>query len=386
MKRFYSLAGVLSISEEEKELIRKQAQDGDPAACYKLGEIYLQLHECDDYASSAHELFLKASKGGIADADAAIGLMMFRGEIEPYDPIAAAKLIEKAINNRSAAGVSFQLRNLLYGRYGYKQNINLVKDTLDVLLSKGDDPYWCAFMGDVLMCEGKVEESQQWYEKAVAGGENSAYGDLALARGMNDEGNFRDYEAYYDTLMEGNDAKDPMCMYYFILDKIESYYDIDPEDTQARDEYRQMIIHALELNIEWHHPMSMELLGDIYREGKIDIPVDTVKAWEYYVKGSEFMLATCFEKMYDMLQANEIQLGQMSNEDAMDLCMINGARLHDARLLVATVEAYKHGRLTRFAREIEMFHIPAYDDIPDDEPLDDDDEGPDDDGRFDPWA
>jgi TPR repeat protein len=186
--------------------------------------------------------------------------------------------------------------------------------------------------------------------------------------------------------MEGNDAMDPMCMYYFLLDKIESYYDIDPEDTQARDEYRQMIIHALELNIEWCHPMSMELLGDIYREGKLDVPADPVKAWSYYVQGSEFMHASCFGKMYDMLQTDEIQLGQMSNEEAMDLCMINGARLHDARLLVATVEAYKHGRLTRFAREIEMFHIPAYDAIPDDEPLDDEDEGPDDDGRYDPWA
>ena len=113
---------------------------------------------------------------------------------------------------------------------------------------------------------------------------------------------------------------------------------------------------------------------------------DPIKAWEYYVRGSGFMHASCFEKMYDMLLTNEIQLGQMSNEEAMDLCMINGARLHNARLLVATVEAYKHGRLTRFAREIEMFHIPAYDAIPDDEPLDDEYEEPDDDGRFDAWA
>ena len=386
MRKFYNLAGILSLSAEEKELIKQQAHDGDSVACYKLAEIYLNLHECDDYLSSACDLLQKASEGGVADADAEMAIMMFRGEIEPYDPAAAARLLEKAINNRSSLGISFQLRNLLYGRYGYKQNIDPVKKTLDGLLAQGEDPYWCAFMGDVLMAEGKIVESQQWYEKAVAGGENSAYGDLALARGMDDEGNFRDYQAYCDTLMEGNDAMDPMCMYYFILDKIQSYYDIDPEDTESRDEYRGMIINALELNIEWSHPMSMELLGDIYREGQMDIPVDLVKAWGYYVQGSEFMQASCFEKMYDMLQTNEIQSGQMSNDEAMDLCMINGARLHNARLLVATVEAYRHGRLTRFAREIEMFHIPAYDAIPDDAPLDDDDEGPDDDGRYDPWA
>lgn len=385
MRKFYTLAGILSLSEEEKGLIKQQALKGDPVACYKLAEIHLHLHECEDYASSAHGLLEKASEGGVADADATIAIMMFRGEIEPFDPAAAAKRLEKSINNRSVRGTAFQLRNLLYGRFGYEQNIGRVKNTLEVLLSKGDDPYWCALMGDVLMVEGRIVESQQWYEKAVAGGENSAYGDLALARGMDDDGTFRDYQAYNDTLMEGNDAMDPMCMYYFILDKVESYYDIDPEDTEARDEYRQLIIHGLELNVDYCHPMSMELLGDIYREGKIDVPVDLVRAWEYYVRGSEFMLDSCFEKMYDMLQANEIQLGQMNNEEAMDLCMVNGARLHNARLLVATVEAYRHGRLTQFAREIEMFHIPAYDAIPDDEPLDDDEEI-DDDGRFDAWA
>ena len=385
MRKFYTLAGILSVSEEEMESIRQQALEGDPVACYKLAEIHLHLHECEDYVASAQELLQKASEGGVADADATMAIMMFRGEIEPFDPVAAAKRLEKAINNRSDRGTAFQLRNLLYGRYGYEPNIDLVRQTLDQILSQGDDPYWCALMGDLLMAEGKIVESQQWYEKAVAGGETSAYADLAVARGINDDYTFRDYEAYYDTLMEGNDAMDPMCMYYFILDKIESYYDIDPDDTQARDEYREMIIHALELNTEWCHPMSMELLGDIYREGKIDFPVDPVKAWGYYVQGSEFIHPSCFGKMYDMLSANEIQLGQMSNEDAMDLCMINGARLHEARLLVETVEAYKHGRLTRFAQEIEMFHIPAFDAIPDDEPLDEDEEI-DDDGRFDAWA
>ena len=385
MRKFYTLAGILSVSEEEKESIRQQAMEGDPVACYKLAEIHLHLHECEDYVASAQELLQKASEGGVADADATMAIMMFRGEIEPFDPVAAARRLEKAINNRSDRGTAFQLRNLLYGRYGYEQNIVLVRQTLDQLLSQGEDPYWCALMGDLLMAEGKVVESRQWYEKAVAGGETSAYADLAVARGINDDYSFRDYEVYNDTLMEGNDAMDPMCMYYFILDKIESYYDIDPEDKETRDEYRQMIIHALELNIESCNPMSMELLGDIYREGKIDVPADHVKAWGYYVQGSEFMQASCFEKIYDMLHTNEIQLSQMSNEEAMDLCMINGARLHNASLLVATVEAYRHGRLTRFAREIEMFHIPAYDAIPDDEPLDED-EDIDDDGRFDAWA
>ena len=40
MRRFYNLPGILSLSDEEKELIRQQALEGDPVACYKLAEIF----------------------------------------------------------------------------------------------------------------------------------------------------------------------------------------------------------------------------------------------------------------------------------------------------------------------------------------------------------
>ena len=53
MRRFYTLAGILSLSEEEKELIRQQALEGDPVACYKLAEIHLHIHDCEDYVASA---------------------------------------------------------------------------------------------------------------------------------------------------------------------------------------------------------------------------------------------------------------------------------------------------------------------------------------------
>ena len=39
MRKFYTLAGILSLSEEEKELIQQQALEGDPAAGYKLAQI-----------------------------------------------------------------------------------------------------------------------------------------------------------------------------------------------------------------------------------------------------------------------------------------------------------------------------------------------------------
>ena len=53
MRRFYTLAGILSLSEEEKELIRQQAQEGDPVACYKLAEIHLHGSLHDQWCKTA---------------------------------------------------------------------------------------------------------------------------------------------------------------------------------------------------------------------------------------------------------------------------------------------------------------------------------------------
>lgn len=134
------------------------------------------------------------------------------------------------------------------------------------------------------------------------------------------------------------------------------------------------------------HVLSCLALGDIYREGLYHVEHDLAKAWAYYEEGSKLNSVKCYERMFEMLWCNEYCPDDMSKEDAMDLCALGGARLHSKRLIVETVHAYQHGRLSEFAEEIEMYHIPAYDAIPDDEPLDEDDEWLDDDGRYDAWA
>ena len=386
MIRFYDLGGIHSIPEEELELINNQAQEGDPAACFKLAMVHLHLHDCEDYLEESRKLLIKASEGGVADADAAIAMMMIKGQLEPYEPLKAIKLLENAILRKSALGIVYQLRNIIYGRYGYKENPEMVMKTVDGLLEMEENPYWYGLKGEVLFRVGRIIESEEWFEKAVNGGLITYYSDWAVSRGCDDEGDYRDYEAYCSTALEGNDAGDPVCFYYYVVGCMENYYDIDPEDKEGRDNFRSLVIEGLEENLVRCEPNSFELLGDIYKEGQIGVMVDKNKAWDCYLRGSEFYNAACFEKMYEMLLTNEISLAKMSNEDAMDLCMINGARLHSKKLIVETVNAYKRGRLTRFAGEIEMYHIPAYDAIPDDEPLDDEDDYPDDDGRFDPWA
>ena len=63
---------------------------------------------------------------------------------------------------------------------------------------------------------------------------------------------------------------------------------------------------------------------------------------------------------------------------------ICGARLESQKLINAVVEAYRHGRLTEFAAEIEQYYIPAY--APDFEEEMEEEELPDDDGRYDAFV
>lgn len=358
MIRYYDLGSICSIPAEELESVEEQANAGDPVSCCKLALILLAMHDTDDYIERAHELLKTASAAGVADADAAIGIMMFKGQIEPYNPLEAASVIEKAILANSTLAVAFQLRNILYGRYGYTQNIEKVATIVDNLINSMPNPYWYGLKGEVLSYQNKHIESEEWFQKAVDAGLVSFYSDLALARGFDDECNYRDYQAFADTTLEGHAAGDATCFYFYVLDRMPEYDQF--EDPETREEFRSAIIQGLEEKADEHHALSMELLGDIYREGQMDVPVDMVKAWKYYMQGSGYYRDSCFEKMYDMLDAGQIELAAMSKEDAMDLCMMNGARLHNEKLLRAAVEAYKKGRLTRFAREIELYHIHAY--------------------------
>jgi TPR repeat protein len=260
--------------------------------------------------------------------------------------------------------------------------IDLADRTLDALMAQSDNPHWFRLKGDTQLAMKNIREAEEWYKKAVDGGVVDAYSDLAIVRGLDDGGEIADWDVYTSTIEEGADKGDMLSLHFMTLNLCSAYDEIDPDDKEERDSCRESIIECLECcNID----MSYKLLGDIHREGRYGVTVDYLKAWEYYEKGARFNMASCYEKMYDMLRCKEVT-GENS-EETMYVYALLGARLQSKRMIVETVEAYKRGHLTQFATEIEMYHIPAYNAIPDDEELDDDeDELPDDDGRYDAWA
>lgn len=383
MREFYTDMGVRQyVNADDIDVLDELAQADDPVACYKLAKVDLAYRFEQDSVDTAYGLLKKAQAGGVVEADVEIALMYFRGEIEPYNPKEGERLLMSALEKKNEYAAYVYLMNLIFGRYGYSVEIDLADRTLDALMAQSDNPHWFRLKGDTQLAMKNIREAEEWYKKAVDGGVVDAYSDLAIVRGLDDGGEIADWDVYTSTIEEGADKGDMLSLHFMTLNLCSAYDEIDPDDKEERDSCRESIIECLECcNIG----MSYKLLGDIYREGQYGVTVDYLKAWEYYEKGARFNMASCYEKMHDMLRCKEVT-GENS-EETMYVYALLGARLQSKRMIVETVEAYKRGHLTQFAAEIEMYHIPAYNAIPDDEELDDDeDELPDDDGRYDAWA
>lgn len=383
MREFYTDMGVRQcVNPDDMDVLDELAQADDPVACYKLAKVDLAYRFEQDSVNTAYGLLKKAQAGGVVEADVEIALMYFRGEIEPYNPKEGERLLMSALEKKNEYAAYVYLMNLIFGRYGYSVEIDLADRTLDALMAQSDNPHWFRLKGDTQLAMKNIREAEEWYKKAVDGGVVDAYSDLAIVRGLDDGGEITDWDVYTSTIEEGADKGDMLSLHFMTLNLCSAYDEIDPDDKEERDSCRESIIECLECcNID----MSYKLLGDIHREGRYGVTVDYLKAWKYYEKGARFNMASCYEKMHDMLRCKEVT-GENS-EETMYVYALLGARLQSKRMIVETVEAYKRGHLTQFAAEIEMYHIPAYNAIPDDEELDDDeDELPDDDGRYDAWA
>ena len=361
MIKFYSRETCKAISQDEVESIKTLAQAGDPVACFKLGRltyVWNDLSAEEDYLITTQRLYAKAQQGGVVEADVALAIMMLNGEVEPYNPRKAIGLLEGALKQGNEYAAYHQLCNLIFERFGYKQNLDLAEQILDQLLEQSTNPWFYDLKGEVLQARGLYEDSEPWFVKAIEGGVTLSYHALALSRGYNNNGELRDWDAMINTFREGADEGNMSCLNFFALNQGEMYEGLSQEQTEQRDECRNNILQVLEECVESMHGTSAEQLGDIYREGLYGGAIDYEKAWQCYLRGADYScLGDCYEKMYDMILQGQVDKGA-NRQEYLEQCAIYGARLRNRHMQEETVRMYRSGRLTRYAAEIEMYHMP----------------------------
>ena len=358
MRRFYTLAGVRNISDKEIRVIRRKAKSGDPVACYQLAQLEMAWHWDENYAEVADDLLLIAQNGGVEDAYILKALMLYRGEGE-YNPEKAESLIAAGFDKRNEYAMFTQLTNVIYGRFGHEKKLEVADNILKMLLDNDDCPHWHMLRGDALYALGKREEAVYHYEQALEGGLTEVYGDLAIARGVELDGTLVDWDAMMDTLEEGNEVADVASMYYTALEDCSQYEQCEDDETDQKDSLRELILTYLQECSDYKHIGANELLGDIYREGLYDVPVDYRKAYDHYSMGANYNGGSCYSKLHQMLSNGELSL-KSGKQEALDLFALLGARLHEEDMVIETIKAYRAGRLAEHAAEIEKYHLPAY--------------------------
>ena len=172
----------------------------------------------------------------------------------------------------------------------------------------------------------------------------------------------------------GEESEDGLATYLFADYVAGGYDDFDSEEDKAAA--HQAIKEAMESALAWGASEAALFLGDAYYNASHGFEQNNKGAFSYYAKGAILGSAECYERMYEMVTAEEVE-GYSDGFAAS--CAIEGARLGSEFLMHQVVGRYRSGQLTDWAAEIEQYYLPVVAAM-------DDEDLPDDDGRYDAYA
>lgn len=393
LRTFFTLDNTFLLQPETVGKIDTAAASGNPYALFALGRYHLCTQRIENATEKAMECFEKAWAQGITEAKVALSMAYNNGDIGIVDRLKANTLLSDALNAGCEYAAEYLLRKMLYGLCGTPADPEAALRICDELIIKDIElhgvnevnPKWHYLKG----CA--QQEIQGWshgmrdLRTAAEMGLVCAWPDLAIAASHNDKGEKVNQATYLAVIREGAVHKNATCMYFLAMSKID---DFDTMSPFAQDLTAKQLFIDLEAAYDFGSSEAAEELADMYYR---DDNHETAFSW--YAKGALYNSIACYEKIFKLIHDHYIDRPQ----DFQDMIALHGARLGSGKLLGETVMAYTYGRLTEFASEIEQLYVPVFDKEEDeefdkflneDEPEDlpDDDEYPDDDGRFDAYV
>lgn len=352
------------LNNDTLEVLNAYKEKGNPYATYALGRYHLCVQPDADSPEKAEQMYNYAYKHGIADAGAALSTALRYGRFGRIDRRKSHELFVEALEKESRLAANRQLYNIIFGDDGIEKNPGKALTIVNGLIEADgeDDPNWAYQKAVTILNIYGGASSIPYFKKAISMGSISAMSIYPYTL-VDEDNDDADKEAYIAALKEGMEKENYDCIYNYAFEV--------GDDEEARN----LLHKALELGSK----QAACLLGDIYQNAAEE-EEDYYKAWECYNTGARYGSEECMEKLFDMANNELVEVSE-ERKEAIAIC---GARLDSQKLINAVVEAYNHGRLTDFAAEIEQYYLPAYD--PDFEEETEDDELPDDDGRYDAYV
>ncbi len=352
------------LNNDTLEMLNTYEAIGNPYATYALGRYHLIVQPDRDSLGKAEQMYNYAYKHGIADAGAALSAALRYGRFGRIDRRKSHELFVEALEKESRLAANRQLYNIIFDDDGIEKNPGKALTIVNELIEADgeDDPNWAYQKAVIILNIYEAASSIPYFKKAISMGSISAMSIYPYTL-VDDDNENADKTTYIAALKEGMEKENYDCIYNYAFEV--------GDDEEARN----LLHKALELGSK----QAACLLGDIYQNAAEE-EEDYYKAWECYNTGARYGSEECMEKLFDMAEKEFVEVSEQQKE-YIALC---GARLESQKLINAVVEAYNHGRLTDFAAEIEQYYLPAYD--PDFEEETEEDDLPDDDGRYDAYV
>ena len=347
------------------EMLNAYEEKGNPYATYALGRYHLIVQPDADSLEKAEQMYNDAYKQGIADAGMAMSIALRYGRFGYIDRRKSHELFVEALEKDSRLAAYRQLNNIIFGDNGIEKNPGKALTIVNGLIETDgeEEPNWAYLKGVIIADIYGDASSIPYFQKAISIGAMSAISVYPYTL-MDEDAPNMGKEAYITALKEGMEKDSHDCFYSYA-------FEVDDDEE---------VLNLLHKAYELGSIQATRLLGDIYQAKAEEDEDYYLKAWEYYNTGARHGSEVCMEKLFDMAEKGNVEISEQRKE----YIAICGARLESQKLINAVVEAYKHGHLTEFAVEIEQYYLPAY--APDFEEEMEDEELPDDDGRYDAFV
>lgn len=401
VEAFHKLKPQLEQSEQARELflmllrcknnifllvpLADELRDGSGQGNPWMDYAYARYLDCVHPASCsiAKENYERALAAGISDARLYLAYYYRDGDLGKVDFEKYYIEVQKAIDENSHAAMQQRLRQYIFGVDYCERDIEKALGLLYNFISMasfGDtvlDPCYYYLMGNAFQEQDKDADAAEWYRKAFETGYLPACLDWAVSSYC-EEGHIADPDKFIEIVNQGMDVASGSAFLYSSIFYEENM--LRRMDKSMQEKFRECVKSELSLAVYLGESLGAYFLGNNYYYGLMGFRKNKTKAWKWFETGATYRDAGCYAMMAQMVKDGKCPKEFEGHLEHLQLCSL---RCGNGEMLAPVVDAYFRGELENFAEEIENNYIPLLDEMyPDDE----DDEGPDDDGRFDAWS
>lgn len=369
------------ISEEQVEQLKEHTENASWIAQYTLGRYY-QIVEAE--FDKARDLFIELSKADMADASAALAIMYRRGQLGegPIDKEAYLQSLEDASEKGSKLGNYQRLKAEIFGLDGLEARPQEIIDGLKNWLGDESediekaDPMYYELIAKSYQALDVWQKASEYYRKSICMGRIESYPDYLIMTSFNHEYELIDEKGYYEGIEWGCQQGIPYCFVMRATANKDRYDNTD--DEKEKEQLHQLIAEDLNTASLMGDETATVLLGNHYYYGEYGFEENNDLAWGQFVLGTGMYSADAYSMLAQIIIDGNAPVHL--SEGFLPHCQLMALRLGDDNQLIPVVNAYQSGKLASYAQEIERYYVPKYNELPDD------DDYPDDDGRFDAYV